>query len=363
MRDRGYLTLVAGVSLLLGMALAAPAAAAQPKLVPAETKIDFGEASQGTEVPFEFILRNEGDAPLTIDEVKPSCGCTAALASDSTVAPGGEARVTGTVKTAGFQDRITKTITVTSNDPDRARMTLTITGIVQVPFHLEPRYINFGQVKRGEAAQRVATLTVKDDARLPAAVGEPTVRSPHLTASVVPRAGEDPARTFDITVDLAGDAPQGQISTPVLIPVEGEEQPLRLTVYANVVGDVAIYPQTVSLGLVEEGKEVVRSFVVMSPTQKKFEIADAQCDLPGCVVEVTELPNQASRRRITVKLDGSGLPDGRVEGTLTVITTMADAEPLTARLIGSVKRMSAPAAPETLTPLQPAAQPTATPGA
>lgn len=345
------------------VARGASASAEQAKLVPVESKVDFGSVSQGDEVPFEFILRNEGDAPLNISNVKPSCGCTAALVSESVVPPGGEARITGTVKTAGFQDRITKTITVTSDDPDQPRTTLTVTGLVQVPFHLEPRYLNFGQVKRGQAEQRVATLTIQDEAKLPVSLGEPTVKNEHVTVTVTPHAGDESGRVFDITVSLSAAAPQGVVATPVLLPIVGETEPLRLSLYANVVGAVALYPQTVSLGLLEDGKQVVRQFVVMSPTRAPFEVVEARCDLPGCTVEVAPADEQNDRRRITVTVDGTGLPDGRVEGTLTVITTVEDGETLSARLVGSVKRLANWNPPKTPTPAAPASQPSTPSGA
>lgn len=321
------------------VSLTSPAFAAEPKLVPAEARIDFGHVPQGDPASFEFILRNEGDADLTIDSVKPSCGCTAALASDKVVPPGGEAKISGEVKTAGFQDRINKTITVTSNDPNQPRTTLTVTGVVDVPFHLEPRYLNFGQVNLGEAAEQVAVLTVKDAAKLPITVGEPEVKNEYVKVAIAPQPaadGESP-NAFNITVSLADNAPQGVISAPVEIPIEGEATPVRLSLYANIVGPVAIYPQTVSLGLVEIGREVIRNFVVMSPTGVPFEITGVTCDLPGCTTAVSELPNVEGRLRVTVTVDGTGLEPGRVEGAVTVSTTAAGGTVLTARMLGSVQ--------------------------
>lgn len=341
MKDHQRLGLGPVAGFVIALILAAPAAAQEAKLVPVEAKVDFGRVSQGTVVPFEFVLRNEGDAPLNIENVKPSCGCTAALVSDSVVPPGGEARITGTVKTARFQDRITKTITVTSNDPNAPRTTLTVTGLVDVPFYLQPAYLNFGQVKRGQGEQRTATLTVKDESKLPVVFGQPEVKNPNFAVTLTPKGTEDPVQEYDIAVDLSADAPQGQLSTSVVIPVEGEKAPIRLHVFAKVVGDVELFPQAASFGLMEDGKPVTRSFVVMSPTRVPFDIADTQCTMPGCTVEVTDVPNQPDRKRVTVKVDGTGVSEGRVEGTLTIITTLPEAEALTARLLGTVKRLDA----------------------
>jgi hypothetical protein len=40
------------------------------------TEHDFGDLLQGKPVQVEFRYRNDGAAPLVIDNVRPSCGCT-----------------------------------------------------------------------------------------------------------------------------------------------------------------------------------------------------------------------------------------------------------------------------------------------
>lgn len=40
------------------------------------TEHDFGDIIQGTPVEYTFEYRNDGEEALTIDNVRPSCGCT-----------------------------------------------------------------------------------------------------------------------------------------------------------------------------------------------------------------------------------------------------------------------------------------------
>lgn len=323
----------------------ATASAAGPRLVASEPKYDFGEIAQGAEVPFSFQLQNQGDAPLQIQDVRPSCGCTAALISANVVPPGGTATIEGEVKTAGLQDRIAKTITVTSNDPSTPRLTLTVTGVVTVPFHLEPRYVNFGQLKDGAGGEQRVVLSIKDTAKLPVTIEKTETSNPHVTMTVTPRAGTTPPDVFDITVNVLPDAPQGVLAAPLLVHLAGEAEPLRLSMYADVVGSVALYPSTVPLGLMEPGQSVVRTFVAMSPTETAFTVTDAQSDLPGSTVVVSPLPSAPQRVQITVTVDGSALPPGRINGTLTVYTDAPDAQVLTARLVGVVREPPASTVP------------------
>lgn len=38
---------------------------------------DFGDIKQGKSAFYEFKFRNTGNAPITLSNVRPSCGCTA----------------------------------------------------------------------------------------------------------------------------------------------------------------------------------------------------------------------------------------------------------------------------------------------
>ena len=65
------LGLAAAVCVLTaGIAGAEPAAEGSPKLVLGETRYDFGTVVEGSKVSCEFVIANQGDAPLQILEMK-----------------------------------------------------------------------------------------------------------------------------------------------------------------------------------------------------------------------------------------------------------------------------------------------------
>lgn len=49
---------------------------------------NFGEIRQGRPVKFVFRYKNTGDAPLTLETVRTTCGCTAAEWTEGPVEPG-----------------------------------------------------------------------------------------------------------------------------------------------------------------------------------------------------------------------------------------------------------------------------------
>jgi len=91
--------------------------------------IDYGEIMKGSDGLRVFEFTNVGDAPLVIEDVKSSCGCTVPKKPEEPIMPGktGEIEVKYDTKRVG---PIRKTVTVYSNaeEPTKA---LKIKGLVK----------------------------------------------------------------------------------------------------------------------------------------------------------------------------------------------------------------------------------------
>jgi len=86
----------------------------------------FGVVKPGTPLSYTFKISNAGTDKLEITSVSPSCGCTTSN-YDKVIAPGETGSVTLSIqKTENYKGEIIKTATVTTNDPDHARFTLTL---------------------------------------------------------------------------------------------------------------------------------------------------------------------------------------------------------------------------------------------
>jgi hypothetical protein len=80
-----------------------PADQPQPKIAVPNTYHDFGQVGAKAVVGRKFLVRNEGDAPLTISRAYTTCGCTTAEFTAREIPPGKAALVT-LVLDAGFHD-------------------------------------------------------------------------------------------------------------------------------------------------------------------------------------------------------------------------------------------------------------------
>lgn len=97
-----------------------------PKIVFSENQYDFGIVKEGEIVSHTFKFSNKGKATLQIKDIKTSCGCTAALISDKEIPPGKQGTLKVELDTKNRQGRMSRTITVVSNDPEEPNKILTI---------------------------------------------------------------------------------------------------------------------------------------------------------------------------------------------------------------------------------------------
>jgi hypothetical protein len=72
-----------------GAAATEPAAStAGPRLTAETTLLQLGEVVNGVVVERDVSVRNDGDAPLVVEQVSTTCGCTTAALEPMTLAPG-----------------------------------------------------------------------------------------------------------------------------------------------------------------------------------------------------------------------------------------------------------------------------------
>jgi hypothetical protein len=163
-KDVRLLTVALAGLVLVSASAAAAAAAAKPKIVFPVSEKNFGKIKQGAEASYEFVFRNDGDAPLTIKNVETSCGCTAALVSDRKVPPGKSGKIKVVFNSLGYAGEVTKYVFVDSDDPATPRAQLKISAAVDVPpqprIDLDRYSYDAGLLVEGDAFE--ASVTIKN---------------------------------------------------------------------------------------------------------------------------------------------------------------------------------------------------------
>ena len=101
-----------------------PADQPQPKISVPSDYYNFGRVGPRDVVRRKFVIRNEGNAPLTISRAYTTCGCTTAEFTARVIPPGKVALVT-LVFDAGFHDArgqtVDRGIIIENNDPRNSK--------------------------------------------------------------------------------------------------------------------------------------------------------------------------------------------------------------------------------------------------
>ncbi|MCL4806091.1 MAG: DUF1573 domain-containing protein [Anaerolineae bacterium] len=93
----------------------------QPSISLSEWSYDFGKIGPTDIVQRTFVIRNDGEAPLTISRAYTTCGCTTAKISASVIPPG-KVAIVEIVFDAGFHgitgQTVRRGVIIENNDPD-----------------------------------------------------------------------------------------------------------------------------------------------------------------------------------------------------------------------------------------------------
>jgi len=96
------------------------------------TEVDFGEIEAGKVVDLEFKFENSGDEILVIKNVAASCGCTTTKLEKKEYQPGEKGTIPVKFYSQGYNGKVLKTITISTNDKENVYTRLRISGKVNL---------------------------------------------------------------------------------------------------------------------------------------------------------------------------------------------------------------------------------------
>lgn len=151
-------------SLLVVLLATSVGAMAQPHLsMPAEhdwgVVVPSGSATAQHSVKARIVLKNDGDAPLKIKEVRVGCGCTSAPLEKDSLQPGETTNLNVTLNLPNGNGPLSKYVTLFTNEPDAKPHVLTLKADVQRPLQLSSSFIPFNAATMGKPTLGTITVT------------------------------------------------------------------------------------------------------------------------------------------------------------------------------------------------------------
>ena len=300
---------------------------APPKIVFHETAYDFGRAEQGVTITHRFTVANGGGLDLKIDNLRTSCGCTAAVTSAHAIPSGGEGTIEATLDTADLYGRRAHTISVYSNDPAQPATMLTLAGEIHADVAADPARVYVGHVRRGQTVRNDVRL-VGDDATA-VDIGSIVGTGKVIEVTSARRAGQP------VTLSIRQNAPLGEFQDAVIIHTSSRRHPsLTVPITGRVDGDVVVSPTQLNFGVIAAGTKLSRVLVVRNRGARAARVTAATLSIPIGNAQITSL-RDGYEYRVAVALNDR-LPAGRLQDALQMRTDHPEQPLITVPFSGRV---------------------------
>ncbi|WP_372794438.1 DUF1573 domain-containing protein [Pontiella sp.] len=272
------------------MFFAATHSYAGPRLQCSSPVYDFGTLISPESITHEFSLKNVGDEPVQISNIKNCCGVSTAI-EPMVIEPGSNAVCISVFKCKNRYGKQEKQILISSNDRKNPYFELKMVGTLHKAISVTPRYLRLNNLSVGGKISQ--TITAVNQLEEPVSLESVQSTVPGIVAEVVNDRGEGTElqnETREWTIQLASNDQlqagklSGQIrlnfsAGPVTVPILGDIEPM-----------IQVTPERIHLSSSSD-KSVER--LVMLKSEQPFEVLSADLesgDAPP--VQITRLTDQ-----------------------------------------------------------------------
>lgn len=211
---------------------------------------DFGTVTEGDTLKHVFTVTNTGTLPLLLREVRSSCDCLTTTFESKEIPPGSTAPIEVTLSTQGRAGVVRKTVTVTSNDENRASTVLEIKASVERLLDFERRSVRLNTDHGTDKIQKIwLTGKLAGDAQLKLAKveGDANQGDKALTVRVVQEQEADQIRR-GLELKLRANrmaSGEGSVTVSTGVPDRAE---LNLRFNYSINGNLTVTPEKLVIG-------------------------------------------------------------------------------------------------------------------
>jgi hypothetical protein len=318
---------VAGSWLLIGIGAGSVRAAAWTDALFPEKRHDFGMVPRGVKVKHDFLLVNRLAEPITILNLRPSCGCTSGRTATAMVAPGQTAVIEAEMDTRNFvgpKSTVLYVSLITASGRE-GEMGLGVSSHILSDVVLNPGAINFGTVTRGQSPTQVLTI---DRINAP---GWKFVRMVSACRAINAQLAETSrtatSASYALTVNMKPDVPVGLLRDEIrLISNDPEAPSIPLMVTAIVRGDLTAVPSVLSLGQIHSAAGAQGRFVVRA--SRPFAIQSIEGGVDGFSTSLPDAARQSMHIVTVAYKPEEGTTRGDIRHNFRVHTDLPGEPPL-----------------------------------
>lgn len=266
------------------------------------------------------------------------------MSSGKVIPPGGEQTIDVSFKTGHYNGPTTKTISVTTNDPNNPTLSLKVTANIVVDFALKPYTLYMGRFSRKEEAVRSASVIAKEIEKLqitkveslnpliearvvkhePPAEGDaPSGQSPEGQPGMAPPPPPTPSSPYSIEVKVKPGMKPGRFKETVTIHTNVASVPTyNLEVAGEIVGDIYAEPRVIAFQKTDDSQPQEKTIEVRTNGDAAFTVTKVECTEPLFTPELITI-EAGKAYQVKVKL-GEVTSENFVRGDLVI--TLDDPE-------------------------------------
>ena len=237
----------------------------------AERQHDFGNVPRGAKVRHPFVLTNNTQTPISILNLRVSCGCTSGHANVAVVPPGKTGTVEAEMDTRNFVGRKATTLFASlHNGHEEVEIGLGVSSNILSDIVLNPGGIDFGPIARGQTP--TLSLTIDRIGRPEWRVVKMVSASKVLAATLAEtQRAANGAVSYRLDVSVKPGAPAGYVRDEIqLLTNDSESRGFPVLVTAEVRGDLSASPNVLALPTPGTSEPAQGRFIVRA--SKPFKV-------------------------------------------------------------------------------------------
>lgn len=301
----------------------------KPKIVFKEKIYDFGKIYIGEIVTHNFKFKNQGQDELIISSVKSSCGCTAALVSKSNIHKDEDGEIQIKFNPGRYVGKVSKSVTVNSNDPESPTYKLTITGEIIEEVTVNPKKVNFGIIRKGDSCTKYIEVKTIPEAKIE--IKKVESPSPYIVITQDKTVADN---IYKYQVSMSHYDYIGKFNGIIFIyTTSSKQERIDVSFSGEIIGDVTFYPEIVSFGNIKLNQDITRT-VIVNFVNKDVIIEKIETD-PSMINYIVSDLNKSSKK-IDIKC-GKDTAIGKITGSLKIYTNSVIQPVINIPLHGEVK--------------------------
>jgi hypothetical protein len=292
---------------------------------------DFGTVKRGQKLTAVFQFKNIGQGPLTIQGIQAACDCTTPETVKGKIyAPGDRGSIEVIFDTKDYTGRVSKAITVITNERSMPDRTLTIAATVNSEINATPPLADFGEVVLNQSPEQVIRVkgNTKNELRI-----DKIRFNQELFEVNYRKDGQD----FIITVKLKANAPIGFLKDTIWVKNNSSALPdMPIPVRATIRGEIALTPAYVEFGSVLASEKSQRQISITSAsafdiTNNRIEmnVNGTKTNVGSDLMKVEVTKTTKNEKKVKLELKNPGNQPGSVHGKITLETSNPQQKSLT----------------------------------